>query len=130
MTIFKLFCLFLQNCPVWHVAGFPRSHHIYENQFLSLNYLVINSWIKFDFRKLKWYCNPIVPIKNCWKKISFIQKNIFTHTNLTVSPYRGVTRGRGRESIQKDSPLSSPNKMALCTRVYRELPIWSSPIAP
>ena len=26
----RLFCLFLQNCCVRHVAGFPRSHLIFE----------------------------------------------------------------------------------------------------
>ena len=29
---FKIICLFLQNCPVRHVAGFPRSHHIFAEE--------------------------------------------------------------------------------------------------
>ena len=29
ITILRLFCLFLQRCPVRHVADFPISHHIF-----------------------------------------------------------------------------------------------------
>ena len=29
MTGLRLFCLFLQNCAVQHVVGFPRLHHIF-----------------------------------------------------------------------------------------------------
>ena len=47
MTILILFYLFLQNCPVRHVAYFPKSHHIYETisfykkGFMLQNYIQI-----------------------------------------------------------------------------------------
>ena len=75
------FCLFLQNCPVRHVAGFPKLYHNYMEEFKGQLLCILLIFTPSQVLDILIFIRKFLdenPFTVCSEELAFIKKELIT----------------------------------------------------